>query len=52
MQFTLNETDFYMERTWINYQKILSDDNEVGSRFYFSIYRNILEFDITYDRFI
>ena len=49
MQFTLNETDFYMERTWINYQKILSDDNEVGSRFYFSIYRNILEFDITYD---
>ena len=49
MQFTFNETDFYMERTWVDYQKILSNDNEVGSRFYFSIYRNILEFDITYD---
>ena len=49
LSFILNKFDIYVERTWVEYQKILDDNTLNGSRFYFSIYKNIFGFDITYD---
>ena len=46
---SLLKSDIYIEKTWIEYYKLLDDSPLNGSRFYFSIYRNFFGYDVTFD---
>ena len=41
--------DFYIERVWNRFNKILSDEKDDASKFYFSSYFDISGFGITYE---
>ena len=48
-QSSILSSDLYIEKSFVNYQKLFTDEYVDGSRLYFSIYKNLLNFDISYD---
>tara|TARA_Y100001968_G_C19438168_1_gene760999 strand:- start:1267 stop:3027 length:1761 start_codon:yes stop_codon:yes gene_type:complete len=50
MDILFNGVDVYIEKTWVDYQKILDNSSLFGNRFYVSFYKNIFGYDVTYDQ--